>query len=217
MSTSWTGLRIRRCLHCSRGTCLISYQDSFLTSLKRTRNQCIHNCHNWRHGSVFLSAAGLVLWVIHSNNRSLWQLTHSYEVSNRNWTLTGILLLFILVQFVLTTIYCVRLVQTSLIKDLAKFIHFEIIMNSSAVFADLPLALSMIWLLRKNRSGIKRTDSIISRLVRLTIGSGLATGLWAIVAVIAASASPHSLIYVAIDLIFPKREMIFLDCLNFVW
>ncbi|KAL5478257.1 hypothetical protein ACEPAI_2441 [Sanghuangporus weigelae] len=125
-------------------------------------------------------------------------------ISNQNWKLTGILFALVMVQLVLTATYCVNLVKMSLMKELVRLTHFEIVMNSSAVFADIPLAISMIWLLKKNRSGVRRTDSIVNRLVRLTIGSGLVTALWAIVAVIGASASPHSLISLSADLIFPK-------------
>lgn len=127
-------------------------------------------------------------------------------VSNRNWKLTVFLLLPVLAQLVLTLVYCVRLVQMTLIRELSNLAHYEIIMNCSAVLSDVPLAISMIWLLKRNRSGITRTDSIVNRLVRLTIGSGLATALWAVIAAIGATASPHSIICLSADLIFPKRK-----------
>ncbi|KAL5520653.1 hypothetical protein ACEPAF_2654 [Sanghuangporus sanghuang] len=62
----------------------------------------------------------------------------------------------------------------------------------------------MIWLLWNSRPGVKRTDTIVNRLIAYAIGSGLVTALWVIVALIAAQVKPHSFVYLLVDLVLPK-------------
>ncbi|KAL5478258.1 hypothetical protein ACEPAI_2442 [Sanghuangporus weigelae] len=125
-------------------------------------------------------------------------------LSGRNRLLTGILFVLVLSQLALTMTCSGIILNKALLRQAATLGRFEIIMNTSAVFVDMLLALSMIWFLRKNRSGVRRTDSIVNRIVMLTIGSGLVTALWAIIAVVSAAVAPRSLIYLSSDLIFPK-------------
>ena len=137
--------------------------------------------------------------------------SHACAVSGRKRVMTGILSVLVVTQFALTMTFSGIIVKIPLLERLATLSQFEIIMNSSAVFVDMPLAVSMVWLLWRNRCGVKRTDSIVNRIVMLTIGSGLVTALWAIIAIVSAAAIPRSLIYISSDLIFPKCKCFHTD------
>lgn len=134
---------------------------------------------------------------------------YSYSASARNYVLTVILLVAVIAQFVLTTAYCGQIYKFTLLTQLSETIHFELAMNSTAAVTDTLLAACMMWLLRRSRSGIHRTDSLLNRLVVYTVGSGFVIAFWAIVALIGAAVAPHSLIYLSADLCFPKRMHLF--------
>ena len=80
-------------------------------------------------------------------------------------------------------------------------------MNCITVFTDSLLAVVIIWLLWRSRSGIKKTDSVVNRLIMYTIGSGLVTALWTVVALIGAEVAPQTFIYLLVDLVIPKCEL----------
>ncbi|KAL5514889.1 hypothetical protein ACEPAG_2205 [Sanghuangporus baumii] len=134
----------------------------------------------------------------------LFFLRRVWCLSGRNRLLTGLLFVLVLSQLALTMTYSGIILNKALLRQAATLSVFEMIMNTSAVFVDMPLALSMIWFLWRNRSGVRRTDSIVNRIITLTIGSGLVTAFWAIIAAVSAAVVPRSLIYISSDLIFPK-------------
>ncbi|OCB90410.1 hypothetical protein A7U60_g2421 [Sanghuangporus baumii] len=134
----------------------------------------------------------------------------AWYLSKKNRILTAILCLFILGQFTATIIYTIRLFSFSQVLQVVEAVHVELAMNCIMAFTDTMLALVLIYLLRKGRSGIKTTDSIINRLIIYTVGSGLAMALCMIAALIAAQAAPNSFIYLVIDESLPR---LYLNCL----
>lgn len=95
------------------------------------------------------------------------------------------------------------------VKQLNQIVVTEVAMNSTMAFTDTLLASVLVWYLWKGRSGFKRTDSIINRLVMYTVGTGLLTSFWMIVALISAELAPRSFIYLVADLTLPKRKFSF--------
>ncbi|KAL5514829.1 hypothetical protein ACEPAG_2145 [Sanghuangporus baumii] len=128
----------------------------------------------------------------------------AWYLSNKNRLLTVILCAAVLAPMVLAIIYCGQLYKFSLLAELPRAIHIEIALNSVVAFSDMLIALVMIWMLWNSRPGVKRTDTIVNRLIAYTIGSGLVTALWVIVALIAAQVKPHSFVYLLVDLVLPK-------------
>ncbi|KAI0937414.1 hypothetical protein AcV5_005330 [Taiwanofungus camphoratus] len=63
----------------------------------------------------------------------------------------------------------------------------------SAAVCDGLIALALSWHLRQNRTGFSRTDTIISRLVRLTMSNGLLTAGFALADVVAYLSTPTGL------------------------
>ncbi|KAH9939614.1 uncharacterized protein BXZ73DRAFT_99230 [Epithele typhae] len=71
----------------------------------------------------------------------------------------------------------------------------------SAVLADTLLATALIVSLRRSRTGIKQTDSLISTLILYTINTGLLLGVFNVLSLILAVTLPDNLIFVGIDLV----------------
>ncbi|KAI0759575.1 hypothetical protein BD413DRAFT_596250 [Trametes elegans] len=70
-----------------------------------------------------------------------------------------------------------------------------------AVGADLVLTTSLIYVLRRSRTGFKSTDSLIDILIVYTINTGLLTGLFSILSLVFAVVTPNNLIYVALNMV----------------
>ncbi|OCB90408.1 hypothetical protein A7U60_g2419 [Sanghuangporus baumii] len=134
----------------------------------------------------------------------------AWYLSDKNRILLGILCADVLAQFVVTTIYYGQIYHLTLWTQFTEVVHTELIMNCISAITDTFLGVVLVWLLWKNRSGVKRTDSLVTRLVLYTVGSGLVTAIWTFVALIGARVAPNSLIYLLADLIFPK---LYVNCI----
>ncbi|KAI0363891.1 hypothetical protein BV20DRAFT_957382 [Pilatotrama ljubarskyi] len=62
-----------------------------------------------------------------------------------------------------------------------------------AVLADVTISVAMVWCLRKGRTGFRKSDDMIDRLIVLTITTGLLTTLFVIANLIAYLAAPSQL------------------------
>jgi len=78
-------------------------------------------------------------------------------------------------------------------------------LDFAAIFvADTLVALSLCYFLRNSRTGIKKTDSLISVLIMYTINTGVLTCVDAIVGLVLFAAMPGNLVYVAFYLQLSK-------------
>ncbi|KAF7314217.1 hypothetical protein MKEN_00894000 [Mycena kentingensis (nom. inval.)] len=67
----------------------------------------------------------------------------------------------------------------------------------SAAAADMLIGISLCWYLRQNRTGITRTDSLISTLMKYSLTTGFLTGIIACCVVITFGIMPGNFVYVA--------------------
>ncbi|KAL5514885.1 hypothetical protein ACEPAG_2201 [Sanghuangporus baumii] len=134
----------------------------------------------------------------------------AWFLSNKNRILTGSLIPAVLSQFVVKLVFYGRIYHFTLAFQLFDVIHLELALNYIVAVADAYIAGILIWLLWKGRSGIKKTDSLINRLVLYTVSSSLVTAVWEVAAVIGAEVAPHSFIYLLADMVLPK---LYLNCM----
>ncbi|KAL5514827.1 hypothetical protein ACEPAG_2143 [Sanghuangporus baumii] len=160
---------------------------------------------------VYMTAINMgILTAIISAMVQILFVRRAWYLSNKNRILLGILCADVLAQFVVTTTYYGQIYHFTLWTQFTEVVHTELIMNCICTFTDTFLSAVVVRLLWKNRSGIKRTDSLVTRLVLYMIGSGLVTVIWTLVALIGARVAPNSLIYLMADLIFPK---LYVNCI----
>ena len=107
--------------------------------------------------------------------------------------------------------YYARVISFTRIAQLDEAIRIELAMTGVAVFTDTLLAVILIWLLRKARSGFRRSDSVVNRLVMYIVGSSLITAICVVAALISAAVAPHALVYLLFDLVIPKRRFLLRD------
>ncbi|KAL5484814.1 hypothetical protein ACEPAI_7456 [Sanghuangporus weigelae] len=124
----------------------------------------------------------------------------AFNLSNQNYLLAGALALLSVVQLVYASVY-MHLVH---VRPLSTTIKFERAMNVLVFITDISIALAIVILLWRRRSGFKRTEGLIKRLVALTIGTSLITGVMAILALVVAEVLPNTFIYLIIDFCISK-------------
>ncbi|KAI0788219.1 hypothetical protein C8Q74DRAFT_1256677 [Fomes fomentarius] len=73
--------------------------------------------------------------------------------------------------------------------------------NAIATAVDLVLTTVLIYSLRKSRTGIKRTDSMIHTLIMYSINTGLLISAFNLMCLICGAVLPQSFTYVAVDLV----------------
>ncbi|OCB91626.1 hypothetical protein A7U60_g1125 [Sanghuangporus baumii] len=134
----------------------------------------------------------------------------AWWLSDKNQILTGILGMSVLAQFTITVACYVKIFNFTNFTELYEVVHLEFSFTCVAVFTDTLLAVTLVWLLWKARSGFPSSDSVVNRLVSYIIGSTLVTVLCMGTAVISALVVPNSFIYMTADTIIPK---LYFNCL----
>ncbi|KAI0353696.1 hypothetical protein OH77DRAFT_1522258 [Trametes cingulata] len=72
------------------------------------------------------------------------------------------------------------------------------------VVSDVLITSILIWVLRRSRTGFKRTDTIIDVLITYSIGTGLITDVFSIIILVLVLVGPDQYIYVGFDMVTTK-------------
>ena len=100
-------------------------------------------------------------------------------VSKRNKVLVAVLSFFVVAEFGSVIAYFVKIKRATLYVDFADrtTTTIERTMNVIFIVTDTSIAGSLVYLLQKNRSGFRKTDSIIHRLILFTISTSAPTAV----------------------------------------
>ncbi|KAK7013153.1 hypothetical protein R3P38DRAFT_3363535, partial [Favolaschia claudopus] len=127
-----------------------------------------------------------------------------FILSNRNAFLTGIIILLSLNYFGFDIAVQVKTPQ---LKGLVLSPHRDDVKRitsvalASASVADMLIALSLSYYLRKSRTGIKTTDSLVNKLILYAMSTGLLTGICVLIDMICFLAMPGNLVHVAFNIV----------------
>lgn len=121
-------------------------------------------------------------------------------VSNGNRILTGLLIVFVALEFSVIMVYYASIREQKFFLQSMTFKVMTIAKTTSAFVAstDLVLASSLVFLLRRRRSGFKTTDSIVQRLIAYTISTSLVTFLVASLGLMALIAFPMTFLWIGL-------------------
>ncbi|CCM05262.1 uncharacterized protein FIBRA_07472 [Fibroporia radiculosa] len=79
---------------------------------------------------------------------------------------------------------------------ITNFVHYKeavLVWLSATAFNDVLIALSLIWFLNRSRTGHSKTETVISKIIQITMSNGLLTASFALADIIAYVASPGGL------------------------
>ena len=109
---------------------------------------------------------------------------------------TGVIIVLVLAQFISTLIYYIKCYHFTEFSELLTIFTLTRVINSTTALADASIALVLVYLLQSSRSGFKRSDTIINRLIAFAINTGLITGVCAIISLITGLTLPNTLVYI---------------------
>ena len=120
-------------------------------------------------------------------------------MSKRNKVLTGLTITLVLGQFATTMAYFALVEPLTLFTQLGSVRNMSRAMSATIAFADIIIAGILVFLLHRSRSGFKRSDSVINRLIPYTIASGLLTGVDGLLALIFSLVLPDTYSYMIFE------------------
>lgn len=103
---------------------------------------------------------------------------------------------FLLPSSNLFVAYSIKVFGLTLWSDIGRVNALSRATNAVGAAADVSIAMALVFLLHRARSGYRRTQAIINRLITFTINTSLLTSISSILSLITISLYPHNFIYI---------------------
>ncbi|KAF5309808.1 hypothetical protein D9611_013580 [Ephemerocybe angulata] len=120
-----------------------------------------------------------------------------WTLSKKNYYLCGLIMLLILSTAGSGIAWVVLSMQFDTYAQLITINPVTITINALSTTSDVLIASSLCWMLHTSRTGFKRSDTIINKLMIFVVNTGLLTTICAIISLAFLVGSPHSLLYAA--------------------
>ncbi|KAI0049075.1 hypothetical protein FA95DRAFT_962839 [Auriscalpium vulgare] len=118
-------------------------------------------------------------------------------LSKKNVVVVGVVSLFVLVQLVVTIVYLAKAFTFSTYAELATIKGWSMSINGTTVASDTSIALVLCYLLRNSRTGFRRSDTLINKLILFTVNTGLLTSIDAVCSLATIAALPNTFVYIS--------------------
>ncbi|GLB41344.1 hypothetical protein LshimejAT787_0905590 [Lyophyllum shimeji] len=122
-------------------------------------------------------------------------LTRVWVLSKRNKFLTGFILLIVLATAAMGTVWVILAMQLKTYDDLLTISGITISINALSVTSDVLIAGSLVYMLHHARTGFRKSDTMINKLMIFVVNTGVLTSLFAIAALLSIVLDPYRLIY----------------------
>ncbi|GJE88930.1 hypothetical protein PsYK624_050180 [Phanerochaete sordida] len=133
----------------------------------------------------------------------------------RNIYLSGTIGVFVVAHLILNLIFAAKAFEFTELTGIFKLEAIGAACLAVATVADIGIAGSVLWYLGKSRTGFRRSDDIITRLMLLTISTGALTTIFVLADLVAFVAAPKTLWSIAFNFLLPKLYInTFLTTLN---
>ncbi|KAH9475728.1 hypothetical protein JR316_0011287 [Psilocybe cubensis] len=116
-------------------------------------------------------------------------------VSKRNYWLAGTIFFLILATAGSGTVWVILSLQFETYEQLLSITPLTITINALSTVVDVAIAASLCIMLHNARTGFRRSDTIITKLIIFVVNTGVLTTCCAVASLICLIASPKSLIY----------------------
>ncbi|THU77207.1 hypothetical protein K435DRAFT_702890, partial [Dendrothele bispora CBS 962.96] len=112
-------------------------------------------------------------------------------------------MILVVAEFGMVPHFCIRLpgsnlclVKINTFEELKELRGLSISVNALAAIGDVLIACSLIVLLQKSKTGFKRSDTMINKLILFTVHTGSITTLFAISSLISITVAPNTFVYI---------------------
>ncbi|KAI5825827.1 hypothetical protein K523DRAFT_312610 [Schizophyllum commune Tattone D] len=133
-----------------------------------------------------------------------------YRLSHGNYYVTALLIASATSAFTSTFVFSVRCAQMSTFAELPAIKNINIAINITSAATDVLISISMIFCLQQSKTGFKRSNDVLNRLIVFTFNTGLPTSFTAVWCCIAINVWPDTFIYM---LTFFLEGRLFTNCL----
>ncbi|GLB41337.1 hypothetical protein LshimejAT787_0905520 [Lyophyllum shimeji] len=118
-----------------------------------------------------------------------------WRLSKRNIPLTGAILLIVVANAGCGTAWVVLSLQFGTFEKLLRISSLTLSINALSTAVDVLIAATLCIMLNKARTGFKKSDTIINRLILFVVNTGILTSCCAVASLVSLLASPDTLIY----------------------
>ncbi|VDC03992.1 unnamed protein product [Peniophora sp. CBMAI 1063] len=120
----------------------------------------------------------------------------AWKLSNGNWFLSAPIAAMSLAEFGVITAYVIKAAPFTNYAQAASLKSISLTVNALTAITDVAIALVLCYLLQQSRTGFKRSDTLITKLIIFTVNTGLLTSLDAIASLVSYAASPNTFLYI---------------------
>ncbi|KAK2464937.1 hypothetical protein APHAL10511_003013 [Amanita phalloides] len=121
----------------------------------------------------------------------------AWKLGNKNWVILAILMMLVIGQVGCGLAWVVIAINTETYEQLLLYNPLTISINAISTAADVLIAGTLTILLHRARTGFRRSDTMINRLILFVVNTGVLTSLCALASLISLIVSPKTLIYAA--------------------
>ncbi|KAJ8596451.1 hypothetical protein M405DRAFT_166863 [Rhizopogon salebrosus TDB-379] len=118
-------------------------------------------------------------------------------VSNKSIIATASVLSLVIGEFVLVVVYVAKAINFTTFAQLTELKPLSMSVNAVAAAGDVLIAIFLCTLLQQSRTGFRRSDTMISKLILFSINTGLLTSVCAVLSLISITVWPNTFIYIA--------------------
>ncbi|KAF8211493.1 hypothetical protein K438DRAFT_1958595 [Mycena galopus ATCC 62051] len=120
-----------------------------------------------------------------------------WRLSNGNKALTAVTASLVLAEFGCSVAFTIQSMQLHTWKELGELKGLSMSVNILGAAADFVIALILVFYLRRSRTGFKKSDTMISKLIMFSVSTGLLTSICAVASLVSILVWGQTLIYVA--------------------
>ncbi|EMD40123.1 hypothetical protein CERSUDRAFT_81422 [Gelatoporia subvermispora B] len=133
-----------------------------------------------------------------------WYFARRVWYMSQNWLITGVIVVLACLHFSLGVVFTVFSFTLGHFSRFGTLTWVTCVGLGAAAAADVLIAAAMCWSLYKKRTGIARTDSVVTTLMIYSINTGLLTSILALVSVITFATMPVNFVWLSFFWIMGK-------------
>jgi len=120
-----------------------------------------------------------------------------WRLSNRNIWFTSVVLLLIVAEFGCVLAFSVMSLGFHTFAELEHLKSLSITVNALAAAGDVLIAAILCTLLHRSRTGFRRSDTMITKLILFAVNTGFLTSVCAVASLISITVAPKTFLYIA--------------------
>ncbi|KAF9461467.1 hypothetical protein BDZ94DRAFT_814198 [Collybia nuda] len=151
--------------------------------------------------TTLLELSAFTIFVVH-----LFYIWRVYYVSRKNITLVILILVVAFTHTAASAVMTFKISQFPHFRGIPQFLPYIVTTLSLSMATDIFIAGFLSYYLHQGRSGIRKTDTIINRLIIYAINNGLLACVFIILIMILVSTQPEKFIFIGLYVNYSHRK-----------